>query len=151
MKKLAVISGLALALTIGVSTVANAQERVRWRMHSAYAKAMPVAGATAFQIGDEVKLLSDGKFDIRVFEPGAIVAGTQYYDAVSKGAVDAAYGSPGFNVGKNSAYAFFAAVPFGPGAGEMLAWLRYGDGLKLAQEMYARDNIHMLPCGILPP
>jgi TRAP-type mannitol/chloroaromatic compound transport system substrate-binding protein len=151
MKSFAAIGGLALALTVGVSTVADAQERVRWRMHSAYAHAMPVAGATAFNIGEDIKLLSGGSFDIRVFEPGALVAGTQYYDAVSEGAMDAAYGSPGFNVGKNSAYAFFAAVPFGPGAGEMLAWLRHGGGLELAQEFYARDNIHMIPCGILPP
>ncbi len=151
MRSFAAIGGLALALTVGVSAVADAQERVRWRMHSAYAHAMPVAGSTAFDIGEGIKVLSDGNFDIRVFEPGALVAGTQYYDAVSEGAMDAAYGSPGFNVGKNSAYAFFAAVPFGPGAGEMLAWLRHGGGLALAQEIYARDNIHMLPCGILPP
>ncbi|NYT83820.1 TRAP transporter substrate-binding protein [Alcaligenaceae bacterium] len=151
MKRIIAMGGLALALTMGLSQAAGAQERTRWRMHSAYPQAMPVAGATAFEIGKEVKLLTDGKFDIRVYEPGALVAGAKYYEAVSEGAIDAAYGSPGFNVGKNSAYAFFAAVPFGPGAGEMLAWLRHGGGLALAQEMYAKDNIHMLPCGILPP
>lgn len=151
MKNFAAVGGLALALAVGMTTVADAQERVRWRVHSAYAQAMPIAGPTAWNIAEDVETLTDGNFDIRVFEPGAIVAGTQYYDAVSEGAVDAAYGSPGFNVGKNSAYAFFAAVPFGPGAGEMLAWLRHGGGLELAQEFYARDNIHMLPCGILPP
>ncbi|MBX9462223.1 MAG: TRAP transporter substrate-binding protein [Aquamicrobium sp.] len=151
MKNYAAASGVALALAVGMTTVADAQERVRWRVHSAYAQAMPIAGPTAWNIAEDVGTLTGGDFDIRVFEPGAIVAGTQYYDAVSEGALDAAYGSPGFNVGKNSAYAFFAAVPFGPGAGEMLAWLRHGGGLELAQEFYARDNIHMLPCGILPP
>ncbi len=151
MKTITAIGGLAAALALGMASMADAQDRVRWRMHSAYAHAMPIAGATAFQIGEDVGLISGGNFDIRVFEPGALVAGTQYYDAVSEGAMDAAYGSPGFNVGKNSGYAFFAAVPFGPSAGEMLAWLRHGGGLELAQEMYARDNIHMIPCGILPP
>lgn len=147
-----VIAGLAtIGILAGTTFAADAQDRVRWRMHSAYAHAMPVAGATAFEIGEDVGLISGGSFDIRVFEPGALVAGTQYYDAVSQGSIDAAYGSPGFNVGKNSAYAFFAAVPFGPGAGEMLAWMRHGGGLEIAQEIYARDNIHMLPCGILPP
>lgn len=151
MKRMIALGGLALALTFGLAQTANSQERVRWRMHSAYPQAMPVAGATAFEIGKEIKVLSDGKFDIRVYEPGALVAGTKYYDAVSQGAIDAAYGSPGFDVGRNSAYAFFAAVPFGPGAGEMLAWMYHGGGLQLANEMYGRDNIHMLPCGILPP
>lgn len=43
------------------------------------------------------------------------------------------------------------AVPFGPGAGEMMAWLRHGGGMELANELYAEDNLYMLPCGILPP
>ncbi|MEO4002166.1 TRAP transporter substrate-binding protein [Mesorhizobium sp. CAU 1732] len=148
MMKLSVVCGLIAA--VGMSTVANAQERVRWRMHSSYSQSLPIPGA--FDVfSDSIKLLSNDTFDIRVFEPGALVSGAQYYDAVSEGALDAAYGSPGYNVGKNSAYAFFAAIPFGPGAGEMLAWLRYGGGTKLAQEYYARDNIHMLPCGLLAP
>ncbi len=147
---IAVAALTAATLGAGISS-AEAQTPTRWRMHSAYNKSLPVAGATAFNIAESVKLVSDGKFDIKVFEPGAIVAGAQYYDAVSKGAINAAYGSPGFNVGKNSAYAFFAAVPFGPSAGEMLAWLYHGGGLEIAREIYAKDNIYMLPCGILPP
>jgi TRAP-type mannitol/chloroaromatic compound transport system substrate-binding protein len=146
----AVAAFTTLALTAGLAT-AEAQTPTRWRMHTAYNKALPVAGQTAFQVAESVKEMSDGKFDIRVFEPGAIVAGAQYYDAVSKGAVNAAYGSPGFNAGKNSAYSFFAAIPFGPGAGEMLAWMYKGGGLELAREFYAKDNIYMMPCGILPP
>lgn len=154
MKRIAAaVTAITLAATgmLASMSSAEAQTPTRWRMHSAYTRALPVAGQTAFDIAESVKLVSDGKFDIRVFEPGAIVAGAQYYDAVSKGAVNAAYGSPGFNAGKNSAYAFFAAVPFGPGTGEMLAWMYHGGGLELAREIYAQDNIHMLPCGILPP
>jgi TRAP-type mannitol/chloroaromatic compound transport system substrate-binding protein len=134
----AVAAFTAVSLTAGLVATADAQTPTRWRMHTTYNKALPVAGGTAFQVAESVKQMSDGKFDIRVFEPGAIVAGAQYYDAVSKGAVNAAYGSPGFNAGKNSAYAFFAAVPFGPGTGEMLAWMYKG-------------NLYMIPCGILPP
>src|SRR3546814_19020377 len=70
----------------------------------------------------------------------SLVPGIQYYDAVSAGSIDSAYGTPGFDVGKNFAYAFFASVPFGPGAGEYLAWMRYGGGLEMAREMYGRDN-----------
>eukprot|EP00873_Tetraselmis_striata_P030969 jgi/Tetstr1/451233/TSEL_038269.t1 len=148
--------GYLLAATTALVAIAPSaalaqDERVRWRMHSSYAESMPVAGATAFKIGETIDLISGGNFDIRVFEPGALVNGTQYYDAVSEGAIQAAYGSPGFNVGKNSAYAFFAAIPFGPGAGEMLGWLYHGGGLEIARELYAQDNLYMMPCGILPP
>lgn len=147
-----IVAGIVLAtVTAAAALPAQAQERVRWRMHSTYPEAMPVAGPTAYQIGETIDTISGGAFDIRVFEPGALVAGTQYYDAVSNGSIDAAYGSPAFNTGKNSAYAFFAAIPFGPGAGETMAWLRHGGGMDLANELYAEDNLYMLPCGILPP
>ena len=146
------LTALAIAgLTLASATLAEAQDRVRWRLHSAYAQGLPVAGPTPHDIAETVKLLSDEAFDIRPFEPGALVPGAAYYDAVSEGSIDAAYGSPGFNVGKNSAFAFFAAVPFGPNAGEMLAWYKHGGGQQLADEIYGRDNIHMIPCGILPP
>lgn len=148
---LAAVAALAATALSATPLAAEAQTPTRWRMHTAYNHALPVAGATAFELAESVKLMSDGRFDIRVFEPGAIVAGAQYYDAVSKGAINAAYGSPGFNAGKNSVYAFFAAVPFGPGTGEMLAWMYKGGGLELAREIYARDNLYMMPCGILPP
>ena len=45
----------------------------------------------------------------------------------------------------------FTAVPFGPGIGEYLAWMYYGGGLELAHELFAKHNIHYIPCGITPP
>lgn len=144
-------AAVATATTFAAAPMLEAQDRTRWRMHSTYSQALPVAGPTAYRIGEQIGLITGGAFDIRVFEPGALVPGAGYYDAVSQGSINAAYGSPGFNAGRNSAYNFFAAVPFGPDAGEMLAWMRHGGGLELAREFYGRDNIHMLPCGILPP
>jgi TRAP-type mannitol/chloroaromatic compound transport system substrate-binding protein len=95
--------------------------------------------------------MTDGDFDIKVFEPGALVGGYAYYDSVSQGAIDAAFGTPGANQGKNSAYNFFSTWPFGPAAPEFLAWFVYGGGIELAEEMYARDNIKYLLCGMIPP
>ena len=45
----------------------------------------------------------------------------------------------------------FTAVPFGPGIGEYLAWMYYGGGLELARELFAKHNVHYIPCGITPP
>lgn len=110
-----IIASIALAtVTAAAALPAHAQDRVRWRMHSTYPEAMPVAGATSYHLGKTIDMISGGAFDIRVFEPGALVAGTQYYDAVSNGSIDAAYGSPAFNTGKNSAYAFFAGRALRP-------------------------------------
>ena len=52
-----------------------------------------------------------------------------------------------------SAASFFTAVPFGPEATEYLAWIYYGNGMKLWQQMYDDGgmNVKALLCGVLPP
>ncbi len=142
-------SALLLAVSAGITT--DTQAAQRWKLHSAYSQNMPVVGNTAHEIADGVATLGNGELKIKAFEPGALVTGASYYSAVSKGAIAAAFGNAGYSVGKNSAFAFFAAVPFGPRAGEYLAWMQYGGGKELAQELYAKDNIKHMICGIVPP
>ena len=147
------LAGLAVVVaglvTAGVSGQAEARER--WKMHSAFAEKLSVIGPPPVRLAEDLERMSDGEFQIRVFEPGALVPAIQYYDAVSEGSVDAAWGTAGFNANKNSAYNFFGAVPFGPGGGEYLAWMYHGGGLELATELYGKDNIKYLLCGIIPP
>ncbi len=146
-----VITVVILLAALLTSLAANAQAPQRWKLHSAYGSNMPVVGSTAQDIARDVATLGNGRLRIRAFEPGALVSGANYYDAVSRGAVEAAFGNSAYHVGKNSAFAFFAAVPFGPRAGEYLAWMLHGGGQELAQELYAKDNIKYLLCGIVPP
>jgi TRAP-type mannitol/chloroaromatic compound transport system substrate-binding protein len=71
--------------------------------------------------------------------------------AVARGSVDGAWSSPGFFAGTDSAFNLFSTVPFGPNAPEYLAWMYYGGGLQLQNEMFAKHNIHTVLCGIQPP
>ncbi|VUD64744.1 Alpha-keto acid-binding periplasmic protein TakP [Thalassocella blandensis] len=143
---------LACAMSLSISLFSLPSEAAqRWKLHSAYGQNVPVIGHTAQDIANTITDLSHKEIRVKAFEPGALVSGAHYFDAVSKGAITAAFGNAGYNVGKNSAYAFFAAVPFGPASAEYLAWLHYGGGQQLAEELYARDNIKFLACGIAPP
>lgn len=141
----------ALALTAITTESAQAQKRVRWKMHAAYARTIAVIGMPPHRVAEAIKVMSDGKFDIKVFEPGALTGGFAYFDPVSKGAIDAAFGTPGAHQGKNSAYAFLSTWPFGPAAPEFAAWMIYGGGVKLAQELYGKANIKFHLCGMIPP
>lgn len=145
------IAIVAVALVAMTASGEAEAKKVRWKMHSAFAKNIAVIGPVAYRIADWVRDISDGEFDIKVFEPGALAGGYAYFDPVSQGAFDAAYGTPGANQGKNSAYAFLSTWPFGPGALEFNAWMRYGGGIELARELYARDNIMYFYCGMIPP
>jgi TRAP-type mannitol/chloroaromatic compound transport system substrate-binding protein len=126
-------------------------KKVRWKMHSAFGTNVAVLGPVGVRITDWVNKISDGDFDIKLFEPGALAGGYAYYDPISQGAFDAAYGTPGANQGKNSAFAFLSTWPFGPGALEFNAWLQYGGGIEIGKELYARDGIEYFYCGMIPP
>ncbi len=70
------------------------------------------------------------------------------------GQVDAGFITSGYNTGLLGAKAsIFSSVPFGPDAPEYLAWIYYGGGRDLWQQMYdkAKFKVHSIPCGILPP
>ncbi len=58
-----------------------------------------------------------------------------------------------FFAGKIPATPIFSSIPFGPEVGEYLAWMFYGNGMKLDQEMYdqAGYNVKVLPAIILTP
>jgi len=145
----------AAALTVATALTFTAFEadakKVRWKMHSAFGTQLAVLGRVGPYIADTVSAMSDGDFDIKIFEPGALAGGYAYYDPVSQGAFEAAYGTPGANQGKNSALAFASSWPFGPGTGEFLAWYMHGGGQQIVEEIYARDGIKFFMCGIIPP
>ncbi len=144
-------TGAALLAAIVVPEDAHAQKRVRWKLHAAFASNISVLGPVGTRFVESVNKMSEGRFDIKHYEPGALAGGFAYYDGVSKGAFEVAYGTPGANQGKNSVYAFLSSWPFGPGMGEFLAWMKFGGGEKLAREFYARDNIEFNLCGMIPP
>ena len=150
-KMLTAACAVGLAAGLGLATIDQAEAKERWKMHSAFGQNVAVIGAPGYRIAEWIGEMTDGDFDIKVFEPGAIVGGYAYYDAISEGALDAAWGTPGANQGKNSAYNFFSTWPFGPPAPEFLAWMMYGGGVEMAEEMYGRDTIQFHMCGMIPP
>ena len=142
-------AALSVALAIGG---ANAQEKkVRINLGGAYPSSTAILGTGQLYFVDKVKKISGGSIDIRFFEPSALVPANQYFDAVASGSLEAAYSGLGFFTGKDSAFALYSTVPFGPEIGEYLGWMRYGGGEKLMQELAAKYNIEVLLCGTIAP
>ncbi|MGD1923693.1 MAG: TRAP transporter substrate-binding protein [Paracoccaceae bacterium] len=147
------VGALALAATavVAMSAAEADAKKVRWKMHSAFGKNVAVIGPVGYRIADMVRAMSGGDFDIKVFEPGALAGGYAYYDPISQGAFEAAYGTPGANQGKHSAFAFASTWPFGPGALEFNAWIKQGGGEQIISDLYAKDGIKYFYCGMIPP
>jgi TRAP-type mannitol/chloroaromatic compound transport system substrate-binding protein len=150
LKRLGIAAMSAVVATAMGSGDADAQ-KIRWKMHAAFGQNVAVIGPPPHRVADAVRRMSGGDFDIKVFEPGALSGGYAYFDPVSEGAYESAWGTSGANQGKNSAYAFLSTWPFGPAAPEFVAWFKYGGGKEIAEELYARDNIKFILCGMIPP
>jgi len=148
-KSLAVAAG-ALALAALAVTPASAQA-VKWDMQSTYPGSLTQLGTLGKRIDAEILKVSGGEIQITFQEPGAVVPALETFDAVATGAVDAGWSTPGYWAGKVPSLQLFAAVPFGPSAGEYLGWYYFGGGQPMFEEIYGRHGIHSVICGIIAP
>ena len=82
--RLIAVAGLAASVAM-VATQANAQDRVRWKMQSAFGSSLIHLGPSGVRFAERVKEMSGGAFDIRFQEPGALVPALEAFDSVSKG------------------------------------------------------------------
>ena len=147
-----ILTGLALATAL-VAAPALAGEKLLLKTPVAFSTALPGLGTPIPRVADEVALMSGGKIKMKVYEPGKLVPAFEILDAVSTGKINSGYTTAGYWAGKIPAAPLFSAVPFGPEAGEYMAWLYYGNGMSLYQRMYdeAGYNVKVLPCAVIAP
>lgn len=139
--KAVAVAGITAALALTAVTNAHAAKRVKWKMQNAWGATVPHLGTSAVRFVKNVAEMTDNKFQIKNFEPGALVPALECFDAASKGSVEACWTTPGYHAGKHPAVSFFTAVPFGPGMGEYIAWKWFGNGQKLREELYNKFNL----------
>jgi len=85
--------------------------------------------------------MSDGRLKIKVYGNGELVPALEVFDTVSRGSVEMGHGASYYWIGKIPAAQFFTAIPFGLNAQEMNAWLHYGGGQELWEELYEPFNL----------
>ena len=142
----------ALLLTVGLAALdAAAQDRVRWKMQSAFPSNLPGLGTAGVRFVEDLEAVSQGTLRLEFFEPGALVPALECFEAASQGGVDSCWTTAGYHTGKIPALAFFTAVPFGPQYGEYFAWMRHGGGKELQNELYAKNNLYSLDCNAIGP
>jgi TRAP-type mannitol/chloroaromatic compound transport system substrate-binding protein len=94
------------------------------------------------RFANNIKEASGGRFDIKFFEPGALVPALECFKAVSKGSIESCWTTPGYHTGDlGPGVSFFTTVPFGPQFGEFMAWKRHGGGDKLRDEIYGQHGL----------
>ncbi len=141
-------AGLAGVLAAGAApALVQAQANIRWRLTSAFPKALDTIYGAAEVFSKHVKEMSGGKFEISVHAAGEIVPTPGLVDAVQNGTVEMGHTAPYYYFGKDETFALGCAVPFGLNSRQMTAWQYEGNGLKLMREFYRNYNIMSFPMG----
>jgi TRAP-type mannitol/chloroaromatic compound transport system substrate-binding protein len=146
-----VAATLGLALSLAAGHARAEDKKVRAQMGWAFPSSTGLLGNTQTRLVEQLRTVSGGSIDVKGFEPGALVPSNQYLDAVGNGSLDMAWTVSGFWTGKDIAFAMYASVPFGPGVGEYLAWMKHGGGEKLMKELHAKYNVEAINCGVISP
>ena len=140
-------AGLGVAATAVSPAQAADLPTVRWRLASSFPKSLDTIYGAADVLADRLQRLTLGKFQLRAFAAGELVPGLQVFDAVSQGTVECGHSAGYYYVGKNLAFAFDTAVPFGLNARQQNAWMYHGGGLALLRELYGQHHIVQFPGG----
>lgn len=146
MKKILATTALATALVAG-----SASAQQTWNLQSTYPGSLTQLGTLGIHIAERVTALTGGEITMVFQNPGAVVPALEVFDAVGSGAVEAGWSTPGYWAGRVPALQFMGSVPFGPEAGEYLAWMRHGGGQELLDELYEPHNIKSVICGLIAP
>jgi TRAP-type mannitol/chloroaromatic compound transport system substrate-binding protein len=144
------LGAAAIALSLAAPAMAEL-DSINWDMQSTYPGSLTQLGTLGKEIEARLAAVSGGEINVTFQEPGAIVPALEAFDAVSSGAVQAGWSTPGYWTGKDTSLALFAAVPFGPRASEYYAWMKFGGGQELMDEIYGEYGIKSLICAVIAP
>ncbi len=138
----------AASAAISAPAIAQSAPTVRWRLTTSFPKTLDTLYGACELFSKSIADLSDQKFQISVFAPGEIVPAFQVFDAVANNTVEMGNSADYYYIGKDPAFAFGTAVPFGLNTRQMNAWLAYGGGLDLLNELlHAPFGIRGIPFG----
>lgn len=142
--------GVAAAATAGASTLAApaiAQDRVEISVVSTWPRDFPGLGTGAQRFAQRLTDISDGRFQVEYFAAGERVGAFDSFDEVASGNAQIYHAADYYWKGKHPGWAYFTAVPFGLTYTEMNAWIRFGGGQELWDELAGEYGLKNLMCG----
>jgi len=150
MKRRSFLQKAAAGLTAGVvaaPAIAQSQPAIQWRLASSFPKSLDTIFGAAEILSKRVSDSTDGRFQVRVFSAGEIVPGLQVLDAVQNGTVECGHTAPYYYIGKDPAFAFATALPFGLNARQQNAWMYYGGGQDAVAGLFKDYGCVQFPAG----
>ena len=108
--------------------------------HTALLEVMSAIGTT-----------SAGAVKMEVLPAGAVAPAFAAVEAVAQGTLNAAWISPLFNYGKDTAFGLVEGAPFGLDPGNYAAWRSNKEVNAIVERLYRRYGVVGLACGVTAP
>ena len=114
---------------------------------STWPRDFPGLGTSAQRLCRRIDEISGGALKTEYFAAGEKVGAFDSFDEVAAGNSDAYIAAEYYWGGKHPAYNYFTSVPFGMTTPEWNAWIKFGGGQELWDELASGFNLKALSCG----
>ncbi len=134
-------------MTAAAQAPAAVKARIEVAMVSTWPRDFPGLGTGAQRFAQRVNDMSDGRIVVEYFAGGERVKPFDSFDEVASGNAQIYHGADYYWKGKHPGWAYFTAVPFGLTYTEINAWIRFGGGQELWDELAGGFGLKGLMCG----
>ena len=140
--------GLGAVAAAGVmSAPAIASKKITITMVSTWPRDFPGLGTGAQRFAKSLTDMSDGRMEVEYFAAGERVKPFDVFDEVASGNSQIYHGAEYYWKGKHPAFSYFTTVPFGLTGAEFNAWINFGGGQQLWDELSDQFGLVGMPCG----
>mgnify|MGYP002622172015 FL=1 len=127
------LGGAAAATALAAPAVA--QKRTDMVIVSTWPRDFPGLGTGAQRLAQNISDLTEGRIAVQYYAAGERVGAFDSFDEVASGNAQAYHAADYYWKGKHPGWGYFTSVPFGLVYTEMNAWIRFGGGQQLWDEL----------------
>lgn len=123
------------------------KDRVEIAMVATWPRDFPGLGTGAQRFAQRLSDMSDGRIQVQYFAAGERVGAFDSFDEVASGNAQMYHAADYYWKGKHPGWAYFTSVPFGLTYTEINAWIRFGGGQELWDELASQFGLKCVMCG----
>ncbi len=142
MKKVLKTAAFVAATAFATNTMAA---DITLKLAHSWPKGFPLFATSVDKYAELVSEMSGGKIEIKVDSRNKHKSAFGIFDFVKNGQYDIGQSASYYYGGKDPDTLFFTTMPFGMTAAEQTAWFYEGGGLELANEVYAKHGMEVMP------
>ena len=140
-------AGIAGAGAAVLAAPALSQNRQQVRLVTTWPRDFPGLGVGAQRIAARITATSGGRIDVRLYSAGELVPAFGSFDAVRNGEAEMYHAADYYWQDRHKGFNFFTSVPLGLTAKELNAWVFFGGGQALWDELSGQFGIKPLLAG----